>query len=175
MADMVTELLNGIIEKGQAKLYKRGEHVLEAGAIERHLYVIRSGLVRAYYLNEFEEHTIRFGYQGSIINSLHSYLSEQPSELYLEVLKNTELVAIRKTVLYEHLKEQQLFETYTKVLEDLAIQQIERELDLLTHSPFERYQRVLKRSPHLFNEAPAKYIASYLRMTPETLSRVRNT
>jgi CRP/FNR family transcriptional regulator, anaerobic regulatory protein len=60
-------------------------------------------------------------------------------------------------------------------MESLIVQQIEREVDLLTASPTERLARVLKRSPNLFQEVPLKYIASYLRMTPETLSRIRNS
>ncbi len=50
---------------------------------------------------------------------------------------------------------------------------MEREQDLLINSPEERYRRVLKRSPQLFQEVPHKYIAAYLRMPPETLSRVK--
>jgi CRP/FNR family transcriptional regulator, anaerobic regulatory protein len=61
------------------------------------------------------------------------------------------------------------------MLETLLTQQIEREVDLLTASPTERLSRVLKRSPNLFQEVPLKYIANYLRMTPETLSRIRNS
>ena len=49
---------------------------------------------------------------------------------------------------------------------------LDRELDLLVASPAERYKRVLQRSPRLFQEIPHKYIASYLRMAPETLSRL---
>lgn len=52
---------------------------------------------------------------------------------------------------------------------------LEREIDLLTSSPFERYNRILERSPQVFQEIPLKYIASYLRMTPETLSRLRKS
>jgi CRP/FNR family transcriptional regulator, anaerobic regulatory protein len=55
----------------------------------------------------------------------------------------------------------------------LVVQQMQRELDLLTASPIERYRRVIARSPQLFQEVPLKYIADYLRMTPETLSRLR--
>jgi lipocalin len=54
-------------------------------------------------------------------------------------------------------------------------QQIEREKDILTASPRERYLRVLKRSPQLFQEIPDKYIANYLRMSPETLSRMKKS
>ena len=61
------------------------------------------------------------------------------------------------------------------LIENLIVQQLEREIDILTTSPEERYNRVLKRSPKLFQQIPAKYIASYLRMTPETLSRIRKS
>ena len=64
---------------------------------------------------------------------------------------------------------------YIELLEAMVLQQMDREIDLLTVSPVERLNRVLLRSPHLFQEIPLKYIASYLRMTPETLSRIRNS
>ena len=64
---------------------------------------------------------------------------------------------------------------WTSMLEELVLQQIEREKDILTNSPKERYNRVLKRSPQLFQEIPNKYIANYLRMTPETLSRLKKS
>ena len=61
------------------------------------------------------------------------------------------------------------------MLESLFLDQFEREIDLLTASPEERYLRVLKRSPKVFQEVPHKYIAEYLRMTPETLSRIKKS
>ena len=61
------------------------------------------------------------------------------------------------------------------ILGDLIFQQMERERDILTSSPIKRYKRVLSRSPQLFQEIPNKYIASYLRMTPETLSRIKKS
>ena len=64
---------------------------------------------------------------------------------------------------------------YIVLLESLVTQQIDRGIDLLIPSPTERLKRVLQRSPNLFQEIPLKYIASYLRMTPETLSRIRNS
>lgn len=62
---------------------------------------------------------------------------------------------------------------WKQILELLVYQQMEREIDLLTYSPQKRYERVLQRSPQLFQEIPSKYIASYLRMSPETLSRLK--
>ena len=57
------------------------------------------------------------------------------------------------------------------MMEEALLGRIEREIDLLTIAPQTRIQRLLNRSPHIFQIVPLKYIASYLRMTPETLSR----
>ena len=64
---------------------------------------------------------------------------------------------------------------HIEVMHGLVQSLMEREIDLLTLSPRNRYNRVLERSPQLFQHIPLKYIASYLRMTPETLSRLRNS
>ncbi|MNY13906.1 hypothetical protein D3C86_1470610 [compost metagenome] len=64
---------------------------------------------------------------------------------------------------------------WARLMEDLVVQQMEREIDLLTTAPKTRYERVLARSPQLFQQIPNKYIASYLRMSPETLSRLKKS
>ena len=69
----------------------------------------------------------------------------------------------------------QLMLIWQQIQSQMIYQQMEREIDILTYSPLKRYQRVLKRSPHLFQEIPSKYIASYLRMSPETLSRLKKS
>ena len=63
--------------------------------------------------------------------------------------------------------------TWQALLEELILQLLEREKDLLTSSPAERYSRLLKRSPQLFQEISNRHIANYLRMSPETLSRLK--
>ena len=59
-----------------------------------------------------------------------------------------------------------LQQNWNSALEQIIIQLLEREQDILVFSPAQRYQRVLKKSPRLFQEIPNKYIASYIRMTP---------
>ena len=59
-------------------------------------------------------------------------------------------------------------------MESLVVESMNREIDLLTSDPHERYQRILRRSPRLFQEIPARYIANYLRMSPGTLSRLKS-
>ncbi len=155
---------------------KRNDYLKVKGSTDTNLYLILSGSLRIFVLDEFEEHTIRFGYKNNLIAALDSFLSEQPSDLYIQTLKHCTLKVISKTNFMgfiasslDHTK------TWQLILENFALQQMERERDILTTSPVERYNRVLKRSPQLFQEIPNKYIASYLRMTPETLSRIKKS
>jgi CRP-like cAMP-binding protein len=161
---------------GKNGTYAKGEYLIREGETEKNIYFIESGLVRVFLLNELEEQTIRFGYQGSIINSLASFIKGTPSEFYIEALRKTSVRVISKDQLAKLIySSEESLQSYTHLLEILITQQIEREIDLLTPSPSERLNRVLQRSPHLFQEVPLKYIASYLRMTPETLSRIRSS
>jgi CRP-like cAMP-binding protein len=158
------------------RTYAKGDYVIREGQVEQALYLIQSGAVRVFHVTEFEEQTIRFGYQGSIITSLSSFITGDPSELYMEALRKTTLRAVSRKKLFEVVNENtENQKIYIAMLERLIVQQMEREVDLLTESPTKRLQRVLDRSPNLFQEIPLKYIASYLRMTPETLSRIRNS
>lgn len=170
------KLLNTFEKVSIKKIIQKGELLIKEGEIERNIYLIEKGAVRLFYLSEYEEQTIRLGYEGSLINSLSSFLKEQPSEFYLEAIRKTTLKIIPKDKLMQLVNEDtNSLKQYIKLLETLVTQQIDREIDLLITSPIERLNRVLERSPNLFQQIPLKYIASYLRMKPETLSRIRNS
>ena len=155
---------------------KRKEYLKVKGSTDTNLYFVVNGSLRIFIEDDFEEHTIRFGYQGSFIAALDSFISEQPSPFYIQALKKCELKVIPKKIFMDFVTtNEEAFTLWQKINELLIYQQLEREIDILTASPLERYKRVLKRSPQLFQEIPGKYIASYLRMTPETLSRVKKS
>lgn len=154
----------------------RNEHLKVKGSTDTKLYFVVSGSLRVYITDELEEHTIRFGYKDSFIAALDSFITGQPSDFYIKAIKKAELKVISKQVYMNFIKSSiENLELWQKLLELLVYQQMEREKDLLTSSPLQRYKRVLKRSPQLFQEIPHKYIASYLRMTPETLSRIKKS
>ena len=155
---------------------KRNEYLVTAGQINTNLYLIHSGTIRIFVADLHDEHTIRFGYRGNIITALDSFLSNDPTKLNIQALKKCELSVISKKSVTSFLNEDESHRfIWQKILEDFTLQQMEREMDLLTNSPIERYRRVKERSPILFQEIPSKYIASYLRMTPETLSRIKKS
>ena len=154
----------------------RNQYLISEGETETALYFIISGSLRIFMLDENEEHTIRFGYEESIITALDSFVKGGKTSFYIQALKKSSYKSISKidfnALMNKNSKNKDLWK---KLLEAFVIQQMERETDLLTTSPEARYRRVLKRSPQLFQEIPHKYIASYLRMSPETLSRLQKS
>ena len=154
----------------------RNEYLKVEGSIDTNIYYVKKGSLRVYVLDEYEEHTIRFGYKNNFIAALDSFLTENPSDLYIQALRETQLYVVGKEKLVHFMNASpENLQLWRNILELFIRQQMERERDLLTSSPIKRYKRVLKRSPQLFQEIPHKYIASYLRMAPETLSRLKKS
>lgn len=153
----------------------RNEFLKAKGSIDTNIYFVESGSLKIYVLDDYEEQIIRFGYKDNLIVSLDSFLTNKPSDFFIQAIKKSTLKIITKQQIDTFLKEGKNGNLWTVLLEDLVIQQLEREIDLLTNSPKERYQRVLKRSPQLFQEIPLRHIANYLRMSAETLSRLRKS
>lgn len=174
-ADLITLIEeNNLVEK--VITVGRNEFLKTAGSIDTNIYFIEEGSLRVFVVDGDEERTIRFGYQNNILVSLDSFLTEKPSEFVIQAIKKTRVKIIPKKDFIEFIyQDENHLKLWIKILEDLVIQQIEREKDLLTASPKERFERVLKRSPILFQEISNRYIANYLRMTPETLSRLKKS
>lgn len=153
----------------------RNEFLKVKGSIDTNLYYVESGSVRIFVLDEYQEQTIRFGYKENLIVSLDSFLTGKPSDLFIQAIKKTVVKVVSKQQIDKFLETESNRNLWIKILENLVIQQMEREIDILTNSPKERYERVLKRSPQLFQEIPNRHIANYLRMSPETLSRLKKS
>ena len=174
--EFTEKLLASLNKIASRKIISKGELLLNEGQVEQNLYFVEAGAVRIFYLSEFEELSIRFGYKSSFITSLSSFIKGTPSESYISGIRKATLKVISKTSFLKFVNESNENQAqYIYLLETLITQQIDREIDLLITSPAERLNRVLQRSPNLFQQIPLKYIASYLRMKPETLSRIRNS
>lgn len=172
----VNKLIDSLTKIGETKTIAKGDYLIKEGEVEKNLYWVASGAVRVFYLTEFDEHVIRLGYKNSFINSLSSFIKQTPSEFFIEAIRKTTVNVISREQLQTLIHESnESLQQYLALMEILVTQQIDREIDLLITSPAERLKRVLDRSPGLFQEIPLKYIASYLRMKPETLSRIRNS
>ncbi len=157
-------------------LLKRNEFLKVKGSTDSNLYYVLNGSLRVFIEDEYEEHTIRLAYKDSFFGALDSFITEGPSPFYIQAIKKCELQSVSKKQFMQFIEsDPSNLSLWLKISEQLIYQSMEREVDILTHSPLERYQRVLARSPQLFQEIPGKYIASYLRMTPETFSRIKKS
>lgn len=154
--------------------FRKGETILKSGDVCRNIYYIDKGLIRQYYYKYDKEVTEHLGEDHTIFMCIESLFKEEPSKIEVEALEATVLFALPKVDLERvalHNVNIQLL--YRKILEEsLIISQVHAD-----HVRFEtaqnRYKRMCKLMPQVVLRAPLVYIASYLQMTPETLSRVR--
>lgn len=160
----------------QTLTVSRHAYLKQGYTADNRVFYIESGAIRAFIVNDDgEDQNIRFGYKGNLIVALDSFFTGKPSPLYLQALKKTVVKVITKTQIDFFVQQENHWKWWVQLLESLVVQQLEREVDLLTPSPRKRFERVLERSPKVFQEIPHRHIANYLRMSAETLSRLQKS
>lgn len=156
------------------KEIKRKDHFLQQGDICKHLGFIVKGYVRLYYLKEGSEITKDFNFENSFCGSYASFSLGQPSRFNVVAMENVKLYTIGRADLFR------LFDTYPSLqklgrlnMEHMFIRKEMREASFLLDSAEQRYQELLHQFPKIQQRVPLKYLASYLGITAETLSRIR--
>jgi CRP-like cAMP-binding protein len=154
--------------------FTKGEKILSEGDICHNIYWIVKGLVRQYYYKNGKEVTEYMGAENTVMMSIESLFMEKPSTQIMQALEPTLIYALPKMELEAvAMRSVNIQILFRKILEEsLIISQVRADM-LRFESAQDRYQRLVKSSPQLILRAPLVYIASYLQMTPETLSRVR--
>lgn len=157
-----------------AKKFAKNEKILSEGETCENIYWIVKGLVRQYYYKNGKELTEYMATENTIVMCIESLFGEQPTRLQIMAIEPTILYCLPKARLEAvAMKSVNIQILYRKILEEsLILSQIHADM-LRFESAIDRYQKLVKRSPQLVLRAPLVYIASYLQMTPETLSRVR--
>ena len=154
--------------------FQKGETILEEGKVCRALYFVEKGMVRQYYYKNKKDVTEHFSFDGRIVFCIESFLKQEPSRLIVEALENTMLYAIPYDELHNLMvRNQEMEMLYRKILEHVAISSQEHADSQRFENAAERYDRLLREKPEIILRAPMVHIASFLQMTPETLSRVR--
>lgn len=160
----------------QVRQLTKGEHLISQGEVCHHVGFLLQGIVRVYYVEAGKEHTsyFNFGSRNPFVSSFSSFLTRKPSRESIHALEDCQLALISHTDLqrlYEqsiHL--QKLGRLMAEYNYTLAMERI---YSLQHHSARQRYDQLLDIYPNLINHVPHHYIASYLGITPESLSRVR--
>jgi CRP-like cAMP-binding protein len=156
---------------------KRKTIITTAGETERYLYFVLEGLQRAFYLaDDDKEATIVFTYPPSFSGVADSFLTQTPSDYFLETLTASRLLRIN----YEEIKN--LMSRYSNI-EKLIFKAtafalkgaLHRQIELQCFSNEEKFKTLLKRSPHILNLVPHKYLASYLGIDATNFSKLLGT
>ena len=155
--------------------FSRGDKIVDKGQICQSIFYVEKGLVREYYFKNNKDVTEYLAADGTIFMCIESLFREEPSQLVVEALEATTVYAIPKKrleVVALHNVNIQIL--YRKILEESLIISQRRADMLRFESAKDRYRKLCKLNPQMVIKAPLVYIASYLQMTPETLSRVRS-
>lgn len=154
--------------------FAKSELILKEGDICHYIYYIDKGLVRLFYFKNGKELTEHLQVENNVVMSIESLFKEKPTLLQIEAIEPSIIYCIPRQRLEEiALHNGNIQILYRKILEESLIQsQVHADL-LRFETAGDRYKKLCNMQPKIVLRAPMNYIASYLQMTPETLSRVR--
>ncbi|WP_422351041.1 Crp/Fnr family transcriptional regulator [Flagellimonas sp.] len=154
---------------------KKGELLLEAGQRCDYFYFVLKGFIRIYYLDlDGNEITHWFSSENSMITSPFSFLKREENILFFEALEDTELILITSEQLNTIISQFQSTEkAFRNLYAEFAMVLSRRVIGIQTETAEERYLKLMKEHPYLFQKAKLGHIASYLGITAQSLSRIR--
>lgn len=156
--------------------FPRRSSICAAGKVENHFYIVREGVQRLSFAHDGEDICVGFSYAGSWSGEYASFVTRKPARFDVVAMTDSILLGITHEDLQQLYHELPVMERFGRlILEEVLVGRGVREVELLSLTAEERYRRLVARSPHLLQLVPQKDIASYLRMTPETFSRLRRT
>jgi CRP/FNR family transcriptional regulator, anaerobic regulatory protein len=156
------------------KTYKTGEVLLRPDEVCKKASVLVSGITRNFFYKKGKEITTWFDFEGDFIGSLYSFLTQTPAIEGIEVVENTVIYEIAIDDFRSLAKENKAFKAFTDDVVLYFIKNLEARGRILQASGAqERYHSFITRHPNSSQKIPAKYIASFLGITPETLSRIK--
>jgi CRP-like cAMP-binding protein len=154
---------------------KKNQHLYRAGEVARHVYFVELGCLRQYYINNNgQERTIYFKTENGWCSELVSFLDNKPTELCVQALEDSKLQMInQKNWIYAISNIQTFTMGFIRAQQSTNLMLKKRLAEATVETPEEKYQRFILEEPLLLQRLPLYHIATYLAMTPETLSRIR--
>ena len=158
----------------QKMAFKKNDILLNAGQTERYLSFITKGMVRLYIPKPGGDLTFGFVFENHFVTAYDSFITQTPSLYEIETLADTELWRISYRDLEDiYAKTETGNIIGRKMAENMFLLKSARELSLLNKTAEERYIDLFAERPNLIKNIPLKYIASYIGVTPQALSRIR--
>ncbi|WP_338378145.1 Crp/Fnr family transcriptional regulator [uncultured Flavobacterium sp.] len=163
-----------IVSKLEVKTYKKKEFLIKSNTIENKIHFILEGVFRMFIDLPEKDITVDFGFPNNFISSYSSFLTQNPSVSCIQSLTKSKVIYITREDLDEIYKQTKVGESIGRVFaEEFFRYKSKRELSFLIESPTDRYLNLVKEQQQLIQEIPQKYLASYIGITPQALSRIR--
>ena len=174
-ANMQEEQLVQLKTKLQFGTFQKGDFVLQEGQVCKQFFYVEKGLLRLYSIDDSgKEHIVQFASEGWFISDRSSVYFNEPSKFFIDAVENTEVVILDEEILHFITQISPQFQIYNEHLLQNHIRQLQNRINLLISASAEcRYLDFIKLYPDLMQRVPQWMIASYLGITPESLSRVR--
>jgi CRP/FNR family transcriptional regulator, anaerobic regulatory protein len=157
--------------------FSKKQHLLEEKQVNRYLYLMKKGVVRSYVTDaEGKDYSKAFFYAKTqdFVASFTSFKFQKPSNHFLEAIVDCEVWTWHHSYIHQKLVNDFRFYRFFRYCTDaLFIRWEDREISMLRSTPEERYIQFKKENPDLTHAIPLRHIATYLGITPETLSRIR--
>lgn len=164
-----------LIANSKFNTYKKREIVVREGEYSKKAYLIVKGSSRAYYLKDGKDISDWFTFENEVAASVVSFFSNNPSPHFIEFMEDSVVVEFSKNLLDELSKKHHDFEHFIrKVITETMLGLCERLYTIQFNKAEERYNHLTTIFPDITDRIPLTHIASYLGITLETLSRVRN-
>ena len=157
------------------KKLRKKQYLLQEGDVCKVIAFVEKGALREYNVDDKgNEHILQFALEGWVISDLYSFMTEEPATYNIDALEDSELVLITKSAQEEILKRVPKYETYSRMQITGAYMAMQKRITSILSTPIEeRYLYFIKLYPNIVQRVPQHMIASYMGLTPETLSRVR--
>ncbi len=139
------------------------------------IYFLKKGIARIYYFKDDVDITESFSFEGHIVVRYESLFTGKPSKKGIQMLEDSDVIAINASGLFKlYDRHRDIERLFRNIFEAALIDQVNRIESLQFHTADERYKALIKDAPDIIKRAPLKYIASYLGITPVSLSRIRS-
>jgi CRP-like cAMP-binding protein len=174
-APLSAEAENALLDCFKEIALSKNEYLLTQGQICRHLYFLEKGALRGFYNLDGKEITHWFGFEKDFVTSFHSFITQEPAVENIQLLEGCILWAISKETLTKLFNQYHEIERLMRIAyEKYYIRLEERFVNAQFKTAAERYENLLQHTPHIIERVPLGYIAAYLGISQETLSRIRS-